>query len=452
MGSKNNINVLSEEFLMDLFRTCMNDSYVLSVVYQHLNYDNLPDRDSIALFKALKKYYEQYKKTPSFSAIREAISGNKSVIHLLDDIYDTTDGLDSDECIALLEEYLKRVNFQKAYKKAGEVYNKEGYDAASKVLSEYSEWAQTFSLSDGAFTNVVATFSERFQKNRAKHNAQSHTKPITRFYIDELDVRNGGRDLRTQLTCILASTGVGKSHAARWIGRNACLDGLNVLHFQLEGSREEVENAYSASLVVCNAFRYEHGTLRDADFERLAKELESVTGHLFVRSYPKFNSHVSTIDIKDGIAEFKKIYNITPEGILIDSMDLLTDASGRKYGENGERHRRIAVANDLKDLAADENVWIVATYQSTIEDPDKINDEKFVLTEYNTAEAKGLARPLTHLISLNQSANERREHTMRIHVAKSRFFEKGEPFKIATDYDNEMFYDRQRTMNINKVG
>lgn len=138
--------------------------------------------------------------------------------------------------------------------------------------------------------------------------------------------------------------------------------------------------------------------------------------------------------------------------ILIDSMDLLTDASGRKYGENGERHRRIAVANDLKDLAADENVWIVATYQSTIEDPDKINDEKFVLTEYNTAEAKGLARPLTHLISLNQSANERREHTMRIHVAKSRFFEKGEPFKIATDYDNEMFYDRQRTMNINKVG
>ena len=31
-------------------------------------------------------------------------------------------------------------------------------------------------------------------------------------------------------------------------------------------------------------------------------------------------------------------------------------------------------------------------------------------------------------------------------------FEKGEPFKIATDYDNEQFYDQVRTMNINKVG
>jgi len=41
---------------------------------------------------------------------------------------------------------------------------------------------------------------------------------------------------------------------------------------------------------------------------------------------------------------------------------------------------------------------------------------------------------------------------MRLNVAKSRFFEKGEPFKIATDYDNEQFYDQVRTMNINKVG
>lgn len=69
-------------------------------------------------------------------------------------------------------------------------------------------------------------------------------------------------------------------------------------------------------------------------------------------------------------------YGIQPDVIIIDSMDLLTDASGRKYGENGERHKRIAVANDLKDLAADENVWIVVTYQSTVENQEWINDEK----------------------------------------------------------------------------
>ena len=451
MASNKEINVLSEEFLMDLFRTCMDDSYVLSLVYTNLKSEHLPDRDSIALFKALKNYYGENKTVPPFSAIREAITGNRSAIGLLNDIYESTEGIESKQCIGLLEDYLRRVNLAKAYKKVGEAFNKNDYTEACRLLTEYTDWARSFSLKDAEYTNITSTFLDRFQKNRTKNNAQADVRAITRFYIDELDVRNGGRDLRTQLTCILAPTGVGKTHAARWIGRNACLDGFNVLHIQLEGSRDEVENAYSASLVQCNSFRYEHGTLRDADVERMVKEIANISGKLYVRSYPKFNSHISTIQIKEAIAEFKERYNICPDVIIIDSMDLLTDASGRKYGENGERHRRIAVANDLKDLAGDENVWMVVTYQSTIENPEWLNDEKNVLTEYNTAEAKGLSRPLTHLITLNQSANERREHTMRINIAKSRFFERGEVFKIATDYENECFYDRTRTMNINKV-
>lgn len=451
MASKSANNVLSEEFLMDLFKTCMDDAYVLSIVYQHLKSEHLPDRDSIALFKALKRYYGQYKQIPSYSAMREAVSGNKGAINLLNDIYDNSGGLDNGECVHLIEEYLKRVTFQKAYKEAGDAYNKDGYEQASKILSDYVEWDRSFSLTDREFTDVVSTFKDRFYQNQIQATSQKNARPITRFYIDELDVRNEGQNLRTQLTCFLAATGVGKTHAARWVGRNACMDGFNVLHFQLEGSKSEIENAYSASLVLCNTFRYETGNIRDTEIERMAKELESVSGKLYVRSFPKFNCHVSTIDIHEGIAEFKKKYNLRPDIIIIDSMDLLTDASGRKYGENGERHKRIAVANDLKDLAADENVWIVVTYQSTIENQEWINDEKNVLTEYNTAEAKGISRPMTHLITLNQSANERREHTMRINVAKSRFFEKGEVFKIATDYRNECFYDRVRTLNINKT-
>ena len=57
-------------------------------------------------------------------------------------------------------------------------------------------------------------------------------------------------------------------------------------------------------------------------------------------------------------------------------MDLLTDSSGRRWSENGERHKRVAVANDLKDLAGDENVWMVVTYQATIENREWLNDEQ----------------------------------------------------------------------------
>lgn len=430
----------------------MNNDYVLAVVMEQIKKSYLPDRDFISLFNQLKTYYKEYKKAPTYSILGQSVSRQKSVAALLDDIYDSGNELGTEQALEQLENYIKQVRFQQAYKEAGELFNKADHEQASLKLQEYAEWVSTFSLRESEFVDVIGTFGIRFKGNRQKHNAVDKQLPITRFYIDELDVMNNGRDLRTQLSVFLAATGVGKSHAARWIGKNACqIDGLNVLHFQLEGSRDEVVNAYSASLVKCSTFRYETGTIRDVEIERMEEMLKSVAGKLYVKSYPKFNSHVSTVDIRNGIQDFKKRYGISPDVVIIDSIDLLIDASGRKYSENGERHKRIAVANDLKDLAADENVWMVGTYQSTIENRDWLNDEKNVLTEFNTAEAKGLARPLTHLITLNQSDRERKEHTMRINVAKSRFFEKGEPFKIATDYENEQFYDRERSLNISKV-
>lgn len=451
--AKQTSNVLTEEFLMDLFYTCMENDYILAVVMEHVRKEYLPDRDFITLHSCLRSYYKDYKKAPTFSILKQMIANNKSAVSLLDDIYDSASVIETEQILEQLENYIKQVRFQKIYKEVGELYNKSGHEEASKKLQEYTEWASTFNLRSSEFVDVIDTFGIRFKANRQKHNADNKMLPITRFYIDELDAMNNGRDLRTQLTCFMAPTGVGKSHAARWIGKNACqIDGLNVLHFQLEGSKDEVVNAYSASLVSCSTYRYETGTIRDVDIARMEAMLKAVSGKLYVKSYPKFNAHVSTIDIRNGIQDFKKRYGINPDVVIIDSIDLLTDSSGRKYGENGERHKRIAVANDLKDLAADENVWMVGTYQSTIENRDWLNDEKNVLTEFNTAEAKGLARPMTHLITLNQSDRERKEHTMRLNVAKSRFFEKGEPFKIATDYDNEQFYDQVRTMNINKAG
>ena len=112
------------------------------------------------------------------------------------------------------------------------------------------------------------------------------------------------------------------------------------------------------------------------------------------------------------------------------------------------RFKRIAVANDLKDMAGELNAWMVATYQATIEKQEIVDDEKFVLNGYNLSEAKGLQRPCTHIISLNQSRREDKEDTMRLYVAKSRFFKKADPFRICTDYQHERFYDRERTLNL----
>lgn len=445
-------NLLTEEFLIDLFYSGLFNDYILALTVEYLENKYLPDRDFQTIHKAIKDYYKRTKRIPTASIIKQSISKHRAALELLDDIESNGCFIEPEDALVLLENYIKQVKFQQVFKEAGDLYNKKGHQAASERLLEYQQWCNDFSLASGEFVDVVGGFASRFKQNRAKHNSAATKSPITRFYIDELDARNDGRNLRGQLSCFLAPSGVGKSHIARWVGKNACqIDGLNVLHIQLEGSESEVVDAYSASLVSCNTFLYETGMLKDVEVERMAESLKAVSGKLHVKSYPKFNSHVSTVDIYNAIQDYKKLYNNQPDIIIIDSMDLLTDSSGQHYSEKGERLKRIKVANDLKDLASDENVWMVVTYQSTIENQEWLNDEKNVLTAYNTSEAKGLCRPLTHLITLNQSSREEKENTMRIHVAKSRFFKKGDPFKIATDYEHEQFYDRIRSININKL-
>ena len=74
------------------------------------------------------------------------------------------------------------------------------------MLTKYVDWVRTFSLTESTYTDVIDTFTTRHIQNRAKNNSRGSVRAITRFYIDELDNLNQDRDLRGQLSCILAPT------------------------------------------------------------------------------------------------------------------------------------------------------------------------------------------------------------------------------------------------------
>lgn len=444
---------LSAEFLYELYGTVLRNDVLCSVVSEHMRKEYLPDRSFQRIQEMIATHYRTYKSPPSYAVLSQTFREDYDALELIDTFRECDEGQSCEVMTDMLEGYIKGVRLQSVYAEVGKLYNQNQQAKAEKTLREYAEWLAGFTLKSSSFIDVAATFRERFLKNRKQEEEeeQSMKSRVTRFYIPYLDALNGGRNLRGQLTCFLASTGVGKSHIAKWIGVRANIDdGLHVLHFQLEGSEEEALNAYSGGLISKNAYFFERGKISDVEMRRLERQVASYAGSITVRSYPRFNAQVSTLDIKNSIAEYRKLKGHNPDIVIIDSMDLLTDANRRTWGADHERAKRITVANDLKDLSSDESVWMVVTYQSTIEDRDWLNDERNVLTEYNCSEAKGLARPCTHLISLNQSSSERKENVMRLHIAKSRFFKKGDTIKIATDYDNEIFYDMQRTLGLNR--
>ena len=443
------INVLTEEYLAELYNAAFDNDYLCSIVVQHMKNDYLPDKHYQTLNDTLRSHYNTYTAAPTYAVIRQTLSSSRSMLELLDEIKDFAKGADEAALRNQFENYLKLAKFKKSYKEIGEKFKSGDGLAAIQMFQQSARKMEEFTLAPDEFVDVAGTFENRARDNRKRREATSNQRAVTRFYIDELDNRNDGRNLREQLSVFMAMSGVGKSHLARHIGKCAAYDdGLDVLHLQLEGSKAEVLDAYSASLVGMQTYEYECGRVNEHTIESFRKQMVQYAGTLKVKAYPAFGKEISTIDVRNDAENYKKKYGRYPSVLIVDSIDLLTDASGRVWGPKDTRHKRIAVAQDLKKIAQDIDCWVVATYQATIEDTDWVNNEKNVLNGYNLSEAKGMQRPCTHLISLNQSSREEKEQTMRIYIAKSRFFPKGQAFRICTDYAHECFYDRQRTLNL----
>lgn len=448
MASKKSENVLTSEFLAELYNSAITNNQICAVVARYMEDVFLPDQQYQMLNTTLKNYYNEYKTAPQYGIITQRLSASRAASELLEEIKEVSTGVDADSVRDQFEEYLKLVQFKKIFKEVTKKYE-DGtrLDAMTSFIREGSKLMQ-FTLAPESFIDIAQTYEERLRENKVR-SENPVEKPVNSFYIDGLDQLNKGKNLRTQLTVFLAMSGVGKSHVARWIGYNAAyVGGLNVLHFQLEGSSAEVTDAYSAMLSGISTYEYETGRVNSHTIEHLIQQLDTYKGSLKVKSYPKFGKKISTIDLHSETDKYREKFGFYPDVIVIDSLDLLTDSSGRNYDSKGVRFERIASAQDLKDLAGETNAWVVATYQATQEDPTWADNEKNVLTAFNTSECKGLQRPCTHLITLNQSKREYRENIMRMYSDKFRFGKKGDPFRIATDYEHERFYDRVRTLNL----
>lgn len=448
MASRKNENVLTSEFLAELYNCAITNNQICSAVARYMEDSFLPDAQYQMLNATLKNYFMEYKSAPQYGIITQRLSSSRAVSELLEEIREVAAGIDPDGIRDQFEEYLKLVQFKKIFKDVSKKYEDGARVDAMVSFTKEALKLQQFSLAPEEFIDIAQTYEDRLRENKVRHENPT-SKAVNSFYIDGLDQMNRGSNLRTQLSVFMAMSGVGKSHVARWIGYNAAyISGLDVLHFQLEGAASETTDAYSAMLSGTSTYDYENGRINPHTLEHLKSVLDTYKGTLKVKAYPKFGKEISTMDLRGECDKYREKFGKYPDVIIVDSLDLLTDASGKNWDVKGLRHKRIATAQDLKDLAGETGSWVVATYQATIENPEWVNDEKNVLTAFNTSECKGLQRPCTHFISLNQSRKEYGEGTMRIYADKFRFCKKGEPFRIVTDYEHEVFYDRVRTLNL----
>lgn len=454
------VAVLNEEFLYELYGTAFENEKVGANVAIYMDSTYLPNKHFQKINNLFKKSWDDYKELPTYGVISQQLGDDTRCIRMLNDFKDNErTGASTDALLNQFEKFIVGVKTKHVLEQCVKAYGSEDIDGATELLSQHYEWKSSFSLKPSGMVDVFGTFKSRYESNksRAENNSNKH-KPVFRFYIDEIDRVNDGRSLRSQLTLVLASSGVGKSHYARYIGLEASLvDGLDVLHVQLEGTSAEVTDAYSAAIADNNAYEFETGALSEEEIEMALQKIEESVGTLMVKSFSKFGDSVSTLDIRQQADSFRDAVGKYPDIIIIDSMDLLTDYRKTKRAREELRHIRLAVAEDLKNIAMDIESHIIATYQATIESKATLDSESEILTRYNISEAKGLVRPATNLLTLNQTDTEKFENSMRVYVDKARFFDatkcgnKG-VVNIKCNYDKGQFYDSEATLRLVGLG
>ena len=305
------VNPLSAEFLYELYAAALRYDTLCGVVAENMRREYLPDRSFQKMQEVIANHYRTYKSPPTYATLTQTFQGDYDAIELLETFREYEEENTNTESLTdMLEGYIKGVRLQKVYTEVGKLYNQNRPDKAEALLAEYAGWLSSFTLRTTAFVDVAKTFRERFEHNRRREaeSRENRLPQVCRFYIPYLDALNGGRNLRGQLTCFLASTGVGKSHLAKHIGIRADIDdGLHVLHYQLEGSEQEALDAYSGGMISRNAYYFEQGKISDREFKHFEELVMSYAGSITVRSFPRFAARISTMDIKNGIAEYRKI-------------------------------------------------------------------------------------------------------------------------------------------------
>jgi replicative DNA helicase len=447
MGKKSSGEQLNEEYVDELLACCLKNKMALATIVEHMKPQWLPTEEHGKVFKAIKSHWTVYQKPIGIGQLMQKFDDDDDIIDLLSDIRDI-DVEEPEAVLDELEEFITDALVVEMTDKLRESWNKGDKNKAKSIAKEYSDKIHNFTIKSKAFTQIFSGFEDRVLTAKANRNAvelgETDQQPM--WGIDCLDEALGY--LRTgNVYCYLASSGVGKSTVLRWNGVYNARLGFDVLHLQLEGSEKEVQNSYDSTWTKIHSSTVEHGLIDPESLEKLAAHAQKIRGEIHVRAFETFGS-ASTVDVRQSIIDTIKSTNRKPKVVIIDYLEKLEPSGKRQWKPDEERHRRGAIADELKNIAVEFDIVIITATQANSVSPEKLELADFVLTRHNVGEAKNIIQPLTVLVTLNQTTEEYENEEIRLYIDKSRFTKGKQIFRIFQNRNSGRFYDRKRSLNI----
>ena len=439
---------LSSELITELFYASLHKRYVFDILKQYLKFSYLQVEAEKKLWKHIVDRQSRTGRVPTVGQLQQTFIDDEAVLALIENVRDV-EIADEDipSLIKSLETYIRQMKFLEANDKIADAYNDGKKEKAYNILINAAEEISHFSIQDVKYDRVFSDFQKRQLERRSTDWNYRYKIPTC---IDELDFllggQNGGPETG-EAWLWMGISGAGKSQCLVHLGISAARQGYRVVHFQLEGTREQALARYDSAWLGGVYQDVKVGNISDTKM-KMAQRVVAKLGKsdITVVAVEEFGG-MTVPEMRKELKEIERIYGKV-DVILWDYLELAELGDGHSYSMNEERFRQMKLAQQAKMLAMEFNAVVHVATQANGIAPELLNDPDYVITRYNLAEAKGKVNPMDGFVTMNFTSDERKDEIMRLYLDKAREHKAGDIIHICNNMMYSRFYDRKRTLEM----
>lgn len=265
------------------------------------------------------------------------------------------------------------------------------------------------------------------------------------FDIDLLNEITGGGLVRKSLTCLLASTGSGKSLSMVHFAASNMRIGKNVLYITMEMAEERIAERIDANMfnVPIQDIKHIKKETYDSKVKRIS---EKTQGRLIVKEYPTGSAHAG--HFRALIEELKGKKDFKPDVIYIDYLNIC--ASQRVKNTSANSYTIVkSIAEELRGLAMEYDVPIVTATQ-VVRSGINASD----LDMGDTSDSIGLAYTLDLFLALITTEELEELNQIMIKQLKNRYNDVNhyKKFMVGIDKSRMKLYNTEKQSQDNITG
>ena len=378
--------------------TCLlTKSDFITTVYDLLQPEQLDTESKQWLTREIKSYFYEYKVLPTLDSLKVKINEitneilKQSIIDELREVMKHIEAKDLDFIQNETLQFCKNQALKGAIVQSVDLLQQGRYDDIKRIIDN--------AMRAGTRRDVGLNYVKELDSI-----LDDVSRDCTSTGGSAVDELTDGGLAAGELGIVVAPSGIGKSWVLQALGANALRAGKNVVHYTLELNQAYVGLRYAA--IFSGIETSQIAPNRDKVKKMITDQCK---GELLIKYYPSKSASVQTIYTHLKTIE---LLGHSPDLILVDYADLLTDTSG-----TGElRHQLGNIYEELRGLSGEFGIPLWTASQSN-----RSSLEEQVIGAEKIAESYNKVMTADFVMSLSRKIEDKVANTGRVHIIKNRF-------------------------------